>query len=51
MALGAWWTNRRAPAGFLSRSWRNGTGGAIAMGVHYGGNCVGCCWGSSSSSA
>ncbi len=36
--------NCRAPAEFLSRSWRNGTGGAIAMGVHHGAYCVGCCW-------
>ncbi len=36
--------NCRAPAEFLSRSWRNGTGGAIAMGIHHGGYCVGCCW-------
>jgi predicted metal-binding membrane protein len=36
--------NCRAPAGFLSRSWRNGTGGAVAMGIHHGIYCVGCCW-------
>ena len=36
--------NCRAPAEYLSRSWRSGTGGAIAMGVHHGANCVGCCW-------
>ena len=36
--------NCRAPAEFLSRSWRNGTGGAIAMGIHHGIYCVGCCW-------
>jgi predicted metal-binding membrane protein len=36
--------NCRAPAEFLSRSWRNGTGGAIAMGVHHGAYCIGCCW-------
>jgi predicted metal-binding membrane protein len=36
--------NCRAPAEFLSRSWRNGTGGAVAMGVHHGAYCVGCCW-------
>ena len=32
------------PAEFLSRSWRNGTGGAFAMGIHLGSYCVGCCW-------
>ena len=36
--------NCRAPADFLSRSWRNGTGGAVAMGVHHGAYCIGCCW-------
>jgi predicted metal-binding membrane protein len=36
--------NCRAPAEFLSRSWQNGTGGAIAMGIHHGIYCVGCCW-------
>ncbi len=36
--------NCRAPAEFLSRSWLNGTGGAVAMGVHHGAYCVGCCW-------
>jgi predicted metal-binding membrane protein len=36
--------NCRAPAEFLSRSWRNGTAGAITMGVHHGAYCVGCCW-------
>jgi len=36
--------NCRAPAEFLSRSWRNGTGGAVAMGIHHGAYCVGCCW-------
>jgi predicted metal-binding membrane protein len=36
--------NCRAPAEFLSRSWRNGTGGAVAMGIHHGAYCIGCCW-------
>ena len=36
--------NCRAPAEFLSRSWRNGTGGAVTMGIHHGIYCVGCCW-------
>lgn len=34
----------RAPTEFLARIWRNGTGGAIVMGVHHGAYCVGCCW-------
>ena len=36
--------NCRAPAEFLSRIWRPGTGGAVAMGVHHGAYCIGCCW-------
>ncbi len=36
--------NCRAPAEFLSRSWRSGTGGAMVMGIHHGAYCVGCCW-------
>jgi predicted metal-binding membrane protein len=36
--------NCRAPMAFLSRSWRNGTGGAFGMGLHHGIYCVGCCW-------
>ena len=36
--------NCRSPAEFLSRSWRSGNGGAIAMGIHHGAYCVGCCW-------
>lgn len=36
--------NCRAPAEFLARSWRHGTGGAVAMGVHHGAYCIGCCW-------
>ena len=34
----------RSPLGFLSHSWREGTGGALAMGIHHGLFCVGCCW-------
>lgn len=36
--------NCRAPAEFLARIWRKGTGGAVIMGVHHGAYCVGCCW-------
>ncbi len=35
--------NCRSPVAFLSRIWRKGTGGAVAMGVHHGAYCVGCC--------
>lgn len=34
----------RAPVDFLSRNWRKGDIGALAMGVHHGAYCVGCCW-------
>ena len=36
--------NCRSPVAFLSRIWRKGAGGAVAMGVHHGAYCVGCCW-------
>lgn len=34
----------RTPLGFLMTSWREGKPGALAMGVHHGILCVGCCW-------
>ena len=34
----------RTPLGFLMTSWREGKWGALAMGVHHGTLCVGCCW-------
>jgi predicted metal-binding membrane protein len=34
----------RTPLGFLLAEWRDGTAGALAMGVRHGGYCVGCCW-------
>ena len=34
----------RAPAHFLSRSWRTGTLGAFRMGLRLGAYCLGCCW-------
>jgi predicted metal-binding membrane protein len=34
----------RSPLGFLVGAWRPGAGGAFAMGVRHGLNCVGCCW-------
>lgn len=34
----------RSPLGFLLSCWRPGASGAFAMGVRYGGYCVGCCW-------
>ena len=34
----------RSPVEFLSRIWRDGTGGALTMGLHHGIYCIGCCW-------
>jgi predicted metal-binding membrane protein len=34
----------RTPLGFLLTSWRSGRGGAVAMGIHHGSLCIGCCW-------
>jgi predicted metal-binding membrane protein len=34
----------RSPLGFLIGSWRDGLGGAFAMGARHGAWCVGCCW-------
>ena len=37
-------TQCRTPFGFISTHWREGTGGALQMGVRHGSYCVGCCW-------
>lgn len=34
----------RSPMDFLARRWRDGTGGALRMGIEQGAYCVGCCW-------
>jgi predicted metal-binding membrane protein len=34
----------RSPLGLLLGSWRDGSGGALRMGVKNGAWCVGCCW-------
>ena len=34
----------RNPLGFVMGSWREGRSGALAMGIHHGAWCVGCCW-------
>lgn len=34
----------RSPLGFLMTDWREGTRGALVMGLRHGGYCVGCCW-------
>jgi predicted metal-binding membrane protein len=35
----------RSPMHFVLGGWRDGTGGALRMGVEHGAYCVGCCWG------
>jgi predicted metal-binding membrane protein len=35
----------RSPLAFLVRHWRDGSGGAMAMGAAHGAYCVGCCTG------
>jgi predicted metal-binding membrane protein len=34
----------RNPLGFVISAWRDGRRGAVVMGIHHGGWCVGCCW-------
>lgn len=34
----------RSPLGFLTTHWREGTIGALRMGLHHGIYCLGCCW-------
>lgn len=34
----------RSPLGFLGSEWREGSGGALVMGVRHGLYCLGCCW-------
>lgn len=34
----------RSPMGFLTTHWREGTLGAVQMGLHHGTYCLGCCW-------
>jgi predicted metal-binding membrane protein len=33
-----------SPMSFFMRRWRNGTSGAVKMGVYHGMYCLGCCW-------
>jgi len=37
-------THCRSPLDFFSSHWREGTGGALSMGLRHGAYCVGCCW-------
>ena len=41
---GACLSHCRSPFHFFSTGWREGVGGAVAMGVRHGTYCVGCCW-------
>jgi predicted metal-binding membrane protein len=34
----------RSPLAFLQSEWREGSGGALTMGVRHGLYCLGCCW-------
>ena len=34
----------RSPLGFVNSHWREGSGGALRMGVTHGFHCLGCCW-------
>lgn len=34
----------RTPIGFIMTSWRDGTAGALRMGMLHGAYCLGCCW-------
>ena len=34
----------RSPIGFFMTEWRDGIGGALAMGIKHGAQCLGCCW-------
>jgi predicted metal-binding membrane protein len=36
--------NCQSPFGFIMTHWREGSGGALRMGLHHGAYCVGCCW-------
>jgi len=41
---GACLAHCRSPLGFFAAEWREGTRGALAMGMRHGSYCVGCCW-------
>jgi len=34
----------RTPMSFITNDWREGRRGALLMGLHHGGYCLGCCW-------
>ena len=37
-------THCRSPLSFLMSDWKDGTGGALKMGLKHGRYCLGCCW-------
>lgn len=37
-------THCQTPMGFLLNEWREGSRGALVMGLRHGANCLGCCW-------
>lgn len=41
---GACLAHCRSPLGFFATQWREGTWGALVMGMRHGSYCVGCCW-------
>jgi predicted metal-binding membrane protein len=41
---GACLSHCRSPLGFFSAEWREGSLGALVMGMRHGSYCVGCCW-------
>jgi predicted metal-binding membrane protein len=41
---GACLSHCHSPLHFFSTEWREGIGGALAMGMRHGTYCVGCCW-------
>ena len=41
---GACLTQCRSPLGFLMTNWRDGSRGALQMGIRHGAYCLGCCW-------
>ena len=41
---GACLSQCRSPLGFFAAEWREGTRGALLMGMRHGSFCVGCCW-------
>jgi len=41
---GACLSHCRSPLGFLMSHWRDGTTGALEMGIRHGAYCLGCCW-------